>query len=352
MGLNRKTSYSLSRVAPYGNDETPSFTTKIIASKPVCFPCYQDSNVSDGIGARDVRLSSMKATMPHRRLSSNSVPWLGGSETQQFPQYKTHIRVYPRGNQNIRNLDFSPREMTKILPPISNSAPLSQEEITLLKLAYGRVLYNAKTGTLEKVKHELISELDIIDIQSRSITKVKADEVLQRNNVVLDQPTENLFNRKFGTERGHKVNVDELIRFLDNAWAVYGGKQAVGNDQGRKRGSKRRHPSRTSEEFNLTSKPNQVSYDHYMTPVDQSRTKINDAFTERRDADLRRQCEKCFQEYRGQSDVWYEFDKLKRAIMSHVVNQSGDNDRRITLSQVTIIMIIFLSSYHVLIESF
>ena len=31
----------------------------------------------------------------------------------------------------------------------------------------------------------------------------------------------------------------ELIRFLDNLLALYGGKQVVGNDQGKKRGTKR-----------------------------------------------------------------------------------------------------------------
>eukprot|EP00794_Sanderia_malayensis_P007824 gene7824-8673_t len=244
-------------------------------------------------------------------------PWEG----RDLRPAKTLVKTFQKPEYVVRNQDLSTREIRSILPPIGSSKELSMEQTRLLKESLGAILYSSRPEVIKRIRRSL-NAADPLG-QGR-ISNMRLVEILKENNVALDENTKKMLFVKFDTWQNSKCNYGEVMAFMAAAlddYRVQRDRSEFANLPRHTHAKKVRHPSMNSSEFILApiakrELPEDDDDDKYAgMPGTYSRMKLNNVFLEKRDAGLRLEVEKCFQDYRGQGDAYFMAVNLKKQLL-------------------------------------
>eukprot|EP00112_Aurelia_sp_Birch-Aquarium-sp1_P024698 Seg7919.1 transcript_id=Seg7919.1/GoldUCD/mRNA.D3Y31 product="hypothetical protein" protein_id=Seg7919.1/GoldUCD/D3Y31 len=239
-------------------------------------------------------------------------PW----ENKEFRPPRSMVRTFQKPEFIVRNQDLSAREVRSILPPLRDSGQVSMEQTRLLRERVGEVLYVARPAIIQR----LTKKIRLGDqLKQGELSAAQTRDIFISENVDFDEGTERSLFKKFGSGVAGRVAYSDMLQFMTEAlddYKVERDKREFSNLPRHTQRARVRHPSMNSSDFNLAplAKRGLLDDDYTEMPGAYSRVKLNHAFTERRDAGLRIEIEKCFQECKD--DINYIFSNMKKKLLS------------------------------------
>ena len=240
-------------------------------------------------------------------------PW----ENKDLRPQRSMVRTFQKPEFIVRNQDLSAREVRSILPPLRESGKISMEQTRLLRERVGEVLYVARPAIIQR----LTKKIRLGDqLKQGTLSASKIRDIFTSENVDFDEGTERSLFKKFGASgAAGRVAYGDMLQFMTEAvddYKVERDKREFSNLPRHTQRARVRHPSMNSSDFNLAplTKRGLLDDDYTEMPGAYSRVKLNYAFTERRDAGLRIEIEKCFQECKD--DIHYIFSNMKKKLLS------------------------------------
>ena len=267
-------------------------------------------------------------------------PW----ENRDLRPARSMVRTFQKPEFIVRNQDLSAREVRSILPPLRESGKFSMEQTRLLKERVGEVLYVARPAIIQRLTKKIRSG---DQLKQGTLSAAKVREIFISENVDFDEGTERSLLKRFDSSIAGRVAYVDMLQFMTDAlddYKVERDKREFSNLPRHAQRARVRHPSMNSTDFNLTplTKRGLLDDDYTEIPGAYSRVKLNYAFTERRDAGLRIEIEKCFQEC--QDDIHYIFSNMKKKLLSReddMINPSKVRNSTFTLFQFISFVILY-----------
>ena len=249
-------------------------------------------------------------------------PW----ESKDARPLKSVVKTFQKAEYLVRNQDLSPREVRTVLPPLGMAAgEFSAEQTKLLKDRVGVLLYSSRPEVIKRIRKSLHAA---DPLEQGKVSKTNLVEIFRENNVNFDENTKRMLFQKFDPRKSGKCVYAEVLGFMSDAlddYKIQRDTSEFTNLPRQPHNSKVSHPSMNSSEFILAPIARREIPEETFTqmPGVYSRMKLNHAFVERRDAGLRLEIERCFQEYKGNGDIYYIFANMKKLLLSREEDNIG-----------------------------
>ena len=238
-------------------------------------------------------------------------PW----DSRDIHPPRSMVKTFQKPEFVVRNQDLSPREVRATLPSLEHHGKLTRNQTRLLKERIGQQLFVARPDVINNLQRSMRAS---DQMRHGTISTVDLQRAFEHQNVRLDENVTKSLITKFDENGTGKILYADLLEFMSDALHEYKVERDKSEFQNLPRYPQRsrvRHPSMNSTDFNLAPLPKRglLEEDFTEMPGAYTRVKLNETFNERRDAAIRIEIEKSFQNFQG--DTYFIVQNLKKNLM-------------------------------------